>query len=311
MRMSSCPTLTLMYTEEYDTIDEHQQQHAPLLFHQLKQSIGSATTKKGTTYNSTWQSPDVASVPTNRGDHQYGSFSHNKVGMETTATKTTSTIESEDSPPVSNLKVGEKGQQEQVPTHARHQYSVLGPGTIPHSVLVATTIGIACGVSAYLYNFALQWLLVTVWKTWPRLVLLSSTRTVTTTTTNDEFDMIVPSWTILWIPTVAVVLSIGLGWTVQYVGEPGDLASTIRCVHNDGWIVLSHAAPMIVASLFSIAAGASVGPEAALVAVCATLAGFISRNLFGTDPKLQRNLVRKHTLMGVGTVPLVALVLSI
>jgi hypothetical protein len=167
-------------------------------------------------------------------------------------------------------------------------------GSVPHSVLVATTIGIACGVSAYLYNVILQYSLITVWKTWSQQLLVTLHATTSELTTAS-----LPTWTILWIPLVAIILAIGLGYTVRYVGEPGDLASTIQCVHLHGWIELNHALPMTIASLFSIVAGASVGPEAALVAVCATLAGFISQTIFRINPKLQRNLVRKHTLMGV------------
>lgn len=167
-------------------------------------------------------------------------------------------------------------------------------GSVPHSVLVATTIGIACGVSAYLYNVILQYSLITVWKTWSQQLLF-----ILYGTTSELTTASLPTWTILWIPLVAIILAIGLGYTVRYVGEPGDLASTIQCVHLHGWIELNHALPMTIASLFSIVAGASVGPEAALVAVCATLAGFISQTIFRINPKLQRNLVRKHTLMGV------------
>ena len=173
-------------------------------------------------------------------------------------------------------------------------------GSVPHSVLVATTIGTACGISAYLYNTILQYGLITIWKTWSQqLLLLWLQRNPEDTTTVDFSTTPLPTWTILWLPIVAIVLSIGLGYTVRYVGEPGDLASTIQCVHLHGWIELNHAVPMTLASLFSIIAGASVGPEAALVAVCATLAGFISQSTFGINPKTQRNLVRKHTLMGV------------
>jgi hypothetical protein len=168
-------------------------------------------------------------------------------------------------------------------------------GSVPHSVLVATAIGIACGVSAYIYNSILQWALITVWKTWSQQILSWILHD------NHEYytDSSIPTWTILWIPIVAFTLSIGLGYTVRFVGEPGDLASTIQCVHIDGFLELNHATPMIIASLFSIVAASSVGPEAALVAVCATLAGYISQTIFGTDPKIQRNLIRKHTLMGV------------
>ena len=220
--------------------------------------------------------------------HQYGSFIHPKIpacGSDSEKAFSPPSIlkKSHPPPPAS-------------PSKPTNTFPLFVPGTVPHGVLVATAIGIACGTSAYVYNLILQWLLLNVWKTWPRYVLHQFW--YSRHSMNIE-DVVTPAWTVLWIPLVAMVLSIGLGWTVRFVGEPGDLASTIQCVHKDGWIVLSHAAPMIIASLFSIVAGASVGPEAALVAVCATLAGYISRNLFGTDPKTQRNLVRKHTLMGV------------
>jgi hypothetical protein len=172
-------------------------------------------------------------------------------------------------------------------------------GSVPHSVLVATTIGIACGISAYIYNSILQYGLITIWKTWSQQILVLLLQKSHDDTTTDFGTASLPTWTVLWIPLVAIVLSIGLGYTVRYVGEPGDLASTIQCVHSHGWIELNHALPMALASLFSIIAGASVGPEAALVAICATLAGFISQSIFGINPKTQRNLVRKHTLMGV------------
>jgi H+/Cl- antiporter ClcA len=52
----------------------------------------------------------------------------------------------------------------------------------------------------------------------------------------------------------------------------------------------------VCASQFSILGGGSLGPEAPLVAICASLGGFISRSVFGVT---NRNLVRKHTLMGM------------
>lgn len=223
--------------------------------------------------------------------HHYGSFNHQNLSK-------TSHDSDKLVSPASILR--KKHIQSESPTKPAKslRFPYLTPGSVPHGVLVATAIGVACGTSAYVYNLVLQWLLLNVWKTWPRY-LLNLWDPSTSNVDEENLDLITPTWTIVWIPLVAMILSIGLGWTVRFVGEPGDLASTIQCVHKDGWIVLSHAAPMAIASLFSIVAGASVGPEAALVAICATLAGFISRNLFGTDPKTQRNLVRKHTLMGV------------
>ena len=59
---------------------------------------------------------------------------------------------------------------------------------------------------------------------------------------------------------------------------------------------MDHVLPMVVASQFSILAGGSLGPEAPLVAICAALGGWVSRHIYGVTEK---NLVRKHTLMGM------------
>jgi len=54
--------------------------------------------------------------------------------------------------------------------------------------------------------------------------------------------------------------------------------------------------PMVFASLFSILAGGSLGPEAPLVAICGAIGGFISRRIFRQK---YVNVIRKHTLMGM------------
>jgi H+/Cl- antiporter ClcA len=48
--------------------------------------------------------------------------------------------------------------------------------------------------------------------------------------------------------------------------------------------------------MFTILSGASLGPEAPLVAICAATAGFLSRKVF---KQKNRNVVRKHTFMGM------------
>ena len=67
-------------------------------------------------------------------------------------------------------------------------------------------------------------------------------------------------------------------------------------VHEKAYVSMDHVLPMVAASQFSILAGGSLGPEAPLVAICAALGGFLSRHVFGNT---NRNLVRKHTLMGM------------
>jgi len=61
---------------------------------------------------------------------------------------------------------------------------------------------------------------------------------------------------------------------------------------------MNHVLPMLAASQFSILGGGSLGPEAPLVAICASFAGYVSRKIFGMT---QTNLIRKHTLMGMAS----------
>jgi H+/Cl- antiporter ClcA len=131
-------------------------------------------------------------------------------------------------------------------------------GTIPQSVVIAFVVGIICGVAAYLYYFVLFAGLELIWHTLP-----------------DTF--VVDVWSewayAFWIPMVGFVMCIGVGLSVKYLGDPGDLPYTIKCVHEKGYIAMDHVMPMLLASQFSILGGGSLGPEAPLVAICAALAG--------------------------------------
>lgn len=82
-------------------------------------------------------------------------------------------------------------------------------------------------------------------------------------------------------------------YTLIFVYIPLD---TIKCVHEKAYISMNHVVPMVCASMFSILGGGSLGPEAPLVAICAALGGFVSRRIF---KQRNRNVVRKHTLMGM------------
>ena len=154
-------------------------------------------------------------------------------------------------------------------------------GTIPQSIAMAIVIGIVCGVVAYLYYLVLFFLLDVIWKDLPNAIIKSP-------------------WPeglyVLYIPLVTLSLSLCSGLSVYFLGEPGDLAFTIKCVHEKAYEGTSHILPMVCASLFTILAGASLGPEAPLVGICAATAGFVSRKIFQQQ---NRNVVRKHTLMGM------------
>ena len=152
-------------------------------------------------------------------------------------------------------------------------------GSIPQSIIIATCIGCVCGVVAYLYYSVLDFLLDVIWKDLPE-------------------KYVIDKWPehlyVLWIPLMSVSLSILCGLSIYYLGEPGDLAYTIQCVHEKGYKGTHHIIPMVCASLFTILAGGSLGPEAPLVAICAATAGFLSRKVFKQKSK---NIVRKHTFM--------------
>jgi H+/Cl- antiporter ClcA len=148
-------------------------------------------------------------------------------------------------------------------------------------MVIATAIGISCGVAAYLYYEGLWGLLEFLWKTIPEKYVIG----------------VWPEWAYpFYIPLMGYAMSLLVGLSVKFLGDPGDLAHVIECVHEKGYIAIDHSLPMICASQFSILGGGSLGPEAPLVAIAAAISGFISRSVFHN---CNRNIVRKHTLMGM------------
>lgn len=181
----------------------------------------------------------------------------------------------------------EQKQERQQPLQRRNVHTpksffqdVSTHGSVPHSVLVALTIGVVCGTAAWLYYAFLEAALEYLWQTLPERILYNTS---------------LPNWT--WIPLMGTLMAIGLGLAVKFLGEPGDLPSTIKCVHSEkAYVGMDHVIPMVVASQCSILGGGSLGPEAPLVAICAAVGGFVSRTVFQCT---ERNVIRKHTLMGV------------
>lgn len=156
-------------------------------------------------------------------------------------------------------------------------------GTIPVSVAIAIFIGIACGIIAYVYYAVLEFFLELLWKAWPEQFFVEA-----------KLWPLGLSW--LWIPIVGMSMAALVGISIKVLGEPGDLAYTVACVHKKGYIAIDHVLPMLFASQFSIIGGGSLGPEAPLVAICASFAGWFSIALF---KQRYKNVVRKHTLCGM------------
>lgn len=156
-------------------------------------------------------------------------------------------------------------------------------GTLPFSLLIATIIGILCGIAAFLYNATLEFLLEFLWDTLPEHLA-------------SNFPIWLPRFYWIWIPFIGMICALFVGLSIKLLGFPGDLACTVKCVHRMGYVPISHAPSMIAASQISILGGGSLGPEAPLVAICASIAGWVSITLFKQKYK---NIVRKHTLCGM------------
>lgn len=115
----------------------------------------------------------------------------------------------------------------------------LAEGTIPQSVVLAIVIGIVCGIACYMYYSVLFFGLEYLWTVLPEEYIIPS----------DKWS---EKYYWLWIPLVNVVMSLCVGLTVVYMGEPGDLPYTISRVHCEAYIPMNHVFPMVFASIFSI-----------------------------------------------------------
>ena len=115
----------------------------------------------------------------------------------------------------------------------------LAEGTIPQSIVLAIIIGIVCGIACYVYYSVLFFGLDYLWNVLPEEHIVPSKSWS-------------PGYYWLWIPIVNLVMSLCVGLTVVYMGEPGDLPYTISRVHCEAYIPMNHVLPMVFASIFSI-----------------------------------------------------------
>ena len=90
-------------------------------------------------------------------------------------------------------------------------------GSIPQSIMIATVIGSVCGFVAYVYYFVLDYLLDFFWKTLPEKYVI---------------DVWPEKYYVAWIPLVSLTLGACVGISIFLLGEPGDLAYTIKSVHE-------------------------------------------------------------------------------
>ena len=132
------------------------------------------------------------------------------------------------------------------------------------TILCAAGIGTAGGLVASIYYYVLEEFLETVWHAGPELFA-------------PFFPSWLPSWNYLLIVTTIGGFLVGL--TLYLMGLPGEMSLVVDSVHDPGKIDMRQTPAMIVASLVSITAGGSAGPEAPLVQVNGSLGSWLGDKL--------------------------------
>lgn len=144
------------------------------------------------------------------------------------------------------------------------------------TILCAAAIGIIGGLVATAYYYLLENLTHIVWHTLPEML--------------QSGDFLHSNY--LWIATTIGGLLVGL--SLYFMGLPGEVAFVVDRVHDPGRIDIKQTPAMIVASLLSIAAGGSAGPEAPLVQVNGSIGGWL-----GSKLKLSLPTIRILTFCGM------------
>lgn len=151
--------------------------------------------------------------------------------------------------------------------------------TYAQIIFWAAAIGIAGGLVATAYYYLLEGSLHLVWSQVPEML-------------QAYFSIEFLSKNYLWVATTIGGLLVGL--SLYFMGLPGEVAFVVDKVHDPGRIDMKQTPAMIVASLFSIVAGGSAGPEAPLVQVNGSLGGWL-----GTKMNLSLPTVRIFTFCGM------------
>jgi H+/Cl- antiporter ClcA len=100
-----------------------------------------------------------------------------------------------------------------------------------------------------------------------------------------------------WILVITTLGGLGVGLVLKYLGTPGEIAAVVDNIHmKRGRIDPRQTPSMIAASLVSITAGGSAGPEAPLVQIVGSFGSWVGDRL-----KLRGDLVRTLTFCGMGT----------
>ena len=146
-------------------------------------------------------------------------------------------------------------------------------------IFCSALIGIAGGLAATAYYYLLEASLHLVWHTLPKFLL-------------PYLPASISAWNYVWLATTIGGFLVGL--TLYLMGLPGEVAFVVDNVHSPGRISLRQTPAMIVASLISITAGGSAGPEAPLVQINGSFGSWLGMKL-----NLAMTTIRVLTLCGM------------
>ncbi|CAL8470569.1 g10111 [Coccomyxa elongata] len=153
-------------------------------------------------------------------------------------------------------------------------------------LFLALVFGVSSGIVAFVYDTYFEAILRVVWEVMPEQVV-----TPVVNNLNTSLSWFPPLEKVAWVYTLAVATIMGtlVGLTQRVLGSPGDLPEVVHQIHTSGRIAISQAPSMFVCSAFSIAAGGSLGPEAALLALCGSTTSWLARKVFGARGQHLRN----------------------
>jgi H+/Cl- antiporter ClcA len=144
--------------------------------------------------------------------------------------------------------------------------------TYSQTIFWAAAIGIAGGLVATAYYYVLENSMHLVWHQVPEILQAQFP---------EEF--LVKNY--VWIAASIGGLLVGL--SLYLMGLPGEVSFVVDRVHDPGRIDIKQTPAMIVASLCSIVAGGSAGPEAPLVQVNGSIGGWLGTKLNLTLPTVR------------------------
>ena len=146
----------------------------------------------------------------------------------------------------------------------------------------AILIGMVLGVLVTGYSYAIEGMLILLWRIIPNALIRAGLF-------NDKFG----PWNMNWI-TPLVWGGAGAGlmlWLLaRYKLQTGTIVTAMRGIHTRGLIPFRQFFPMLFVSLVTITAGGSAGPEASVIIMGGGLVELLNRLLLGQQLRERRIL---------------------